>query len=466
MAYVKNNWVDREGTTRYFETVDDDGALIFTPDYTQVTELGTPVNADNMNHIEEGIAAGSFTKYDSMATYAKNDLVTTIVDNELKVYKSLQDNNTNTLDNSSLWEEVEFSGGGTGLQMFDTILKDHILTYEESKGLALQGTYVYKEALAGSRYGYPDFYAKCLEEYNETTSTETVNGVEVKVNSNGHKFYDIANKDAIDSFFNTMGSAWFYGVDTENERVFLPRKKLYYGINSTAPVSVYGNGLAIGLTDGTKNYGLEGGNGYLTSTTPRYGYNVGTAFTGTDMGNVVMGLTTDSSKSGITGRADTSTLLKQDSTNYLYICVGNTTNYESMTEVVNQGMEILEQVAQKVNVDGTNLTAEGKRLISSYAMPSSRYIDLTVGASGAEYSAPADGFVFCIRNSTQEFGTIILQNLTTGIGVSHQNILNGNNAYCYLPVRKNDIFQWRSATSGTFLTFRFYYTQGSESEAN
>lgn len=55
MAYIKNNWVDREGQTRYFETVDDDGALIFTPDYTQVTELGTPVNADNMNHIEEGI---------------------------------------------------------------------------------------------------------------------------------------------------------------------------------------------------------------------------------------------------------------------------------------------------------------------------------------------------------------------------------------------------------------------------
>ena len=55
MAYIKNNWVDREGITRYFETIDDDGALIFTPDYTQVTEIGTPVNADNMNHIEEGI---------------------------------------------------------------------------------------------------------------------------------------------------------------------------------------------------------------------------------------------------------------------------------------------------------------------------------------------------------------------------------------------------------------------------
>lgn len=55
MAYVKNTWVDREGQTRYHETIDDDGALIFTPDYEKVTEIGTPVNADNMNHIEEGI---------------------------------------------------------------------------------------------------------------------------------------------------------------------------------------------------------------------------------------------------------------------------------------------------------------------------------------------------------------------------------------------------------------------------
>ena len=55
MAYIKNTWADREGQTRYHETIDDDGALIFTPDYEKVTEMGTPVNADNMNHIEEGI---------------------------------------------------------------------------------------------------------------------------------------------------------------------------------------------------------------------------------------------------------------------------------------------------------------------------------------------------------------------------------------------------------------------------
>ena len=46
-----------------------------------------------------------------------------------------------------------------------------------------------------------------------------------------------------------------------------------------------------------------------------------------------------------------------------------------MTDVVNQGMEILEQVSQKVNVDGTNLNTEGKTLITSYSFPSNKYVD-------------------------------------------------------------------------------------------
>lgn len=54
MAYIKNTWVDQQGQVRYTET-EDDGYKIFTANYEEVTEIGTPVNADNMNHIEQGI---------------------------------------------------------------------------------------------------------------------------------------------------------------------------------------------------------------------------------------------------------------------------------------------------------------------------------------------------------------------------------------------------------------------------
>lgn len=62
-------------------------------------------------------------------------------------------------------------GGLYKYQLFDVVAKDHILTYSESQGFAPLGSYVYKEAVAGTRYGYPDFYAKCLEEYNDTNNT-------------------------------------------------------------------------------------------------------------------------------------------------------------------------------------------------------------------------------------------------------------------------------------------------------
>lgn len=54
MSYTKNTWVDQAGQVRYTET-EDDGYKIFTANYEEVTTIGTPVNATNMNHIEDGI---------------------------------------------------------------------------------------------------------------------------------------------------------------------------------------------------------------------------------------------------------------------------------------------------------------------------------------------------------------------------------------------------------------------------
>ena len=182
MAYIKNNWVDREGTTRYFETVDSDGAKIFTPDYTQVTELGTPVNADNMNHIEEGIAAGSFTKFDLNTTYGKNDLVTVIEDGSPVIYKSLVDNNIgNALSSSIAWEKISLGGGGGGLEIGDIGIAP--LGIDETKGkrrylngqLIIQEQYVqFTNKVKSAVALYPSL--ACTESEWQTTATMTVGG--------------------------------------------------------------------------------------------------------------------------------------------------------------------------------------------------------------------------------------------------------------------------------------------------
>jgi hypothetical protein len=57
MAYVKNIWVDQdvERPKTYEVTNNQDGSITLTDSFGLVTELGTPVNAVNMNHIEDGI---------------------------------------------------------------------------------------------------------------------------------------------------------------------------------------------------------------------------------------------------------------------------------------------------------------------------------------------------------------------------------------------------------------------------
>lgn len=67
-------------------------------------------------------------------------------------------------------EPISSGGNGNGFSLFDIVMKDHVLSYEETLGFAPLGTYVYKEAVPGTRYGYPDFYQKCLDEYNGSTS--------------------------------------------------------------------------------------------------------------------------------------------------------------------------------------------------------------------------------------------------------------------------------------------------------
>lgn len=312
---------------------------------------------------------------------------------------------------------IENGGGGLGLQLFDTILKDHVLTYEESKGLALQGTYVYKEAIAGSRYGYPDFYNKCLEEYNEVTNTETVNGVTVKVHSNGHKFYDISDKTVIDGFFNTMGFAWFYGVDTENERIFLPRNNYFDQV--TGNISEVGQSVEAGLPNITGTYsGVNtGASGAMSQWSQGRGY---TNY-GANNGDMAYGDFDASRSSSIYGNSNT--VQPNAVKKLLYICVGNTTSYEGMTEVVNQGMEILEQVNQgiesRANIDASNFTAQGKSLIATFPTPDyENGIKIWEAVTASTYTVDKVGwyYIYCAKANTSGSTQCLINGFTITAG--------------------------------------------------
>ena len=358
-----------------------------------------------------------------------------------------------------------------GLSLFDIVTKDHILTFEESAGLGLQGTYVYKTAVPGSRYGYPDFYAKCVEEMtaatdeaftqpiltsngtmggnnfavacssyyanndnynawrafngvidvqtdlwacangsdnafldfynpqalkvtsltvlnrysgtvgairtgniqacndgsswqtiktfsNDVTTANTswtidlsdnenyycyyrincltfdggycgINQLTInafilgKRNSNGHIFYDIAQKSLADSYYEKTGACWMYGVDTTNERIFLPRTTRFQFTSDTSKVGAYQEaGLPniegrAGINSKTQSgafYRISDGLGYPASE----GATHSTAFDA-------------SSSNPIYGSSDTVTPAATNQ--LLYIVVGNTEVESAATDI-------------------------------------------------------------------------------------------------------------------------------------
>lgn len=164
---------------------------------------------------QQGIA-----EWDAGTTYYTNSFCQ--VDG--KLYYSKQDGNINhsPADDTAdeYWTEfkpyTEDSGGstGSGFNMFDLVTKDHVLSFEESKGLALQGSYVYKDAVPGSRYGYPDFYNRCVEEFEDGGNTllsikNNVSFVGAPVVDNGViSGFSTSNYIKLPQVFNPGSSTW------------------------------------------------------------------------------------------------------------------------------------------------------------------------------------------------------------------------------------------------------------------
>ena len=99
-----------------------------------------------------------------------------------------------------------------------------------------------------------------------------------------------------------------------------------------------------------------------------------------------------------------------------------------------------------------------KSEVSGWSMPSDRFIDLTLGASGAEYTAPANGWVYIRKTVTasNQYLSITASSLATRSTSSASN----NPLVVYAPVRKGSIFTINYSAGGDTNTFRFIYAEG------
>jgi hypothetical protein len=94
--------------------------------------------------------------------------------------------------------------------------------------------------------------------------------------------------------------------------------------------------------------------------------------------------------------------------------------------------------------------------------PGDRYIDLTLGASGTEYTAPASGYFVLDKQTSgtdQRAGFYnTIKKLSTNVYVPISN----NAIRTFIPVKKGDVVQCNYNAGGTTNVFRFIYAEGEE----
>ena len=115
----------------------------------------------------------------------------------------------------------------------------------------------------------------------------------------------------------------------------------------------------------------------------------------------------------------------------------------------------------KTQFDGiSELDAENLYAVygSGVGLPSSNYDDLSLGASGTAYTAPANGWVV-FGKAASAAGQYI--NLSSGVNVVQVvSYASGNILSICLPVLKGKTFRASYTVAGATNSFRFIYGEG------
>lgn len=114
--------------------------------------------------------------------------------------------------------------------------------------------------------------------------------------------------------------------------------------------------------------------------------------------------------------------------------------------------------------DSTEATIVDSSNVSTYAtglpFPSNRYIDLELGASGTQYTAPADGWYSLTKESTAVHQNITLE---SG-GLRTTSVATGPGGWCsvFIPVRRGDKVTISYNMGGRTVYNRFVYAEGAQ----
>ena len=266
----------------------------------------------------------SWAMYDQNETYSDKSVVYDFdTSGQLKLYKSKVDNNTgNPLSDTTKWEEVSL--GGSGMPVGTIFAHTCSADFVPENSLPCDGN-EYTQAQ------FPTLYSDWLVAGRLNTCTYEEYLTEITAS----------------------GECLKWALDTDSQKFKVPTIKNIFirGAVSTAPA--VGNGMTIGLTNGSTNFGLTGTRqdsvGLITNPN-LYGSSLSSSYIGSSANlNGVYGLTSDPTKSGII--VDTSDLLMTQTIRYFVVVSTGSINQSEM-----DWSQWVSSLAEKLNIDHSNDT--------------------------------------------------------------------------------------------------------------
>lgn len=225
----------------------------------------------------------------------------------------------------------------------------------------------------------------------------------------------------------------------------------------TQGLTVKPNSLTFKKIDGTTTDLLAGGSGDVTTT----GNNT---FTGTNIfkgqslcvgdDNNYNNIAKYSGKEYVVGD-------QEDTTIFNPIMLGS----EFGNTVLNHNVKALEYDRTSTTDKAYSIMVKSptnNKYMAHMAMPSDKFIDLELGASGTTYVAPADGYVN-VENNGAVSNPLKLLNVTSNFSVAAVGGTLGYSPSIFIPCKKDDTVKfYYTQPEGSVTTIKFIYAIGSE----
>ena len=474
-----------------------------------------------LNYSMDGVSDlyKSLITYDSTETYGLNSIVFNIEEEGVALYQSLiADNTGNALTDEAKWQRLELGGGGAGQPIGSLFWSFAAADYVPDYALACDGTEYSSAMFTGLWNSYltadvPKLLTKNYTQYQADITAYgscAAFGVEHSISAvhSGTTITEVAvtmatweNKvtDVGEYVFSYDGTDWSlnsevvtladYGVILTGEaasgdtvtvtyaygthfKVPKINNTIYQGLPETVPV--VGNGTALGLTSGSRNFSFAdhwdtGAIASPTISTSTYGDPVGStgALTSTITGYPAIGVTTDAAASGLVAKLSDN--VKAVALR-CFVVVANKSDNETEFD----WSEWASSLAGKANIDASNFSSEGKSLLSGLGMPSNKFINLSLASSHSVYTAPANGYFYFRSAVSGNDGYVAIYNIDTNTELTpgEPQVIystqdrDPSSLAVMLPVLKNQnvVISYSNLTDNALNKFRFIYAEGEETE--